>query len=980
MCTYPRNAPFALPVLTTALALLTTALPGSSASAALPDTATLKTWIEAMKASPQGPFERIRWFCKDGTVLPPKAYACRPHGGGVQHGEWTEKAKSMREGGWPIATVYATVKPDPFIGANADLATLDQMLVERFLIGVDDGWILRGARSYRGALQIEDEEVGSKQLILAMLADPNWLEPSRFFRLREAARLLPLPRGDEATASKVRAMALQLADKDKPFTPIRAKIHNAPDAGDAAKVRAYAAKKAPAGMKKDYEALAAAIDRLYSAAGAAKTLEKAAGAITDPTVAAQLQQAAGQLGTATTPTARLGVLAKTLAMLRDAVPKVTTPEDRLRLLETSLELEDDTYTTGTKLLADIGKANRRQRLAWLRDNAYALYGVGFISRRHVAGVEDSVKRIESNPNLSVDDYRAELRYLARAPEWSSRWLEFSFGEAVHRWTEIEPLSVLFPQDRMRGSPLLFYGAVVDSLSLDANQLAGIEHDLFGKRVGSGLRALNPGLTSGGLVAGDGQVPRGGFSLAGVYLLPESIAELPRVSGILTMGEGSSLSHLQLLARNLGIPNVVVGEEHLPSVRKHNGEEVVLAVSPMGVVQLVEHSPKWDELFGKEDLSSGVVIKPDLEKLDLKPALVELSMLRATDSGRLAGPKGANLGELKHHFDDRVPPGFVISFGIFRKVLDQPLRAGGPSVWEWMQTEYPRLDKLQGADRDREVAEFLATLREWIKNVDPGPAITNAIRSGLKKLGPDGSFGAFVRSDTNVEDLPGFTGAGLNLTLFNVVGYDNIIQAVQEVWASPFEERSYGWRQSNMEDPEWVLPSVVVQKSLPSEKSGVLVTVDVDSGETGWLTVAVNEGVGGAVEGQASESLKISTATGQAQFLAQATAPRRMALNPKGGITKPRATGTEAVLTPDEIKQLVQFSKIVGSQFPSLQDEAGNYLPADVEFGFLDGRLNLLQIRPFVESSTAQRSAYLGTLDAAFAERGKVLVNLDGVPK
>jgi hypothetical protein len=888
----------------------------------------------------------------------------------------------MRDGGWPIATVYATVKPAPFIGANADLGTLDQMLVERFLIGVDDGWILRGARSYRGALQIEDEEAGSKSLVLAMLSDPSWLEPARFFRLREAVRLLPLPRGDEATASRVRALALQLADKDKPFTPIRAKIHNAPDAGDAAKVRDYARRKAPAGMKKKYEDLAAQIDRLYSAAGAVVTLEKAAGAISDPTVAGQLREAASKLQGSGSDSDRLQVLSSTLDMLRNAVPRVPSPEDRLLLLETSLELEDDVYTTGTKLLASLDKANRRQRLAWLGDAAHALYGVGFVSRRHVDGVEDSIKRAESNPSLSVDDYRAELRYLARAPEWSSRWLEFSFGEAVARWKEIEPLSILFPQDRLRGSPLLFYGAVVDSLSLDANQLAGIEHDLFGKKVGSGLRALNPGLTHGELVAGDGEVPKGGFSRDGVYLLPESIAELPRVSGILTLGEGSSLSHLQLLARNLGIPNVVVGEEHLGTVRERDGKEVVLAVSPMGVVQLVESNVEWETRFGSgsEEAQSGLVIKPDLEKLDLKPSLIPLTKLRAVDSGRLAGPKGANLGELKHHFGDRVPDGFVISFGVFRQVLDEPIRPGGPSTWEWMQQQYPRLEALSGEEQEREVAKFLKTLREWIVNVDPGEGLKQGIRMALDKLGPDGSFGAFVRSDTNVEDLPGFTGAGLNLTLFNIVGYENILQAVKEVWASPFEERAYGWRQSNMEDPEWVLPSVVVQKSLPSEKSGVLVTVDVDSGEAGWLTVAVNEGVGGAVEGQASESLKIATATGEAQFLAQATAPRRMALSSTGGIHKPRATGTDAVLKPSEVQQLVAFSRVVGQQFPSLQDENGNYLPADVEFGFLEGRLNLLQIRPFVESSTAQSSAYLSQLDAAFAERGRAVVNLDGVPK
>ncbi len=40
------------------------------------DSETLKQyrqWIEQMKTAPRGPFKNIRWFCKDGTVLPPKA-------------------------------------------------------------------------------------------------------------------------------------------------------------------------------------------------------------------------------------------------------------------------------------------------------------------------------------------------------------------------------------------------------------------------------------------------------------------------------------------------------------------------------------------------------------------------------------------------------------------------------------------------------------------------------------------------------------------------------------------------------------------------------------------------------------------------------------------------------------------------------------------------------------------------------------------
>jgi hypothetical protein len=966
----------ALPI----LSLLALVAGPAAATAPAAGGADHRAEIEVMKANPRGPFERIRWFCKDGSVLPPKAYACRDHGGGVQHGERNAEAKRLRGQGFAIANVYASLDPTPLLGANADLDLLGQLLMERFLIRVDDGWIFRGARSYRGALQAEDEEAGAKALMLAMLGDPAWLAPPRFARLREAARLFPLPRADEASAARVRAQALELAEKDKAFTPLRAKIHNVPDAGDAAKVRDYARRKAPGSLKGRYEKLAADIDELYASGGAADSLEQAAKRVSDPALGALLRESASGAGQKDAG-ARYRSLAETLARLRDEVDASgRSPEDRLVLLETSIALEDDAYTLGTQLLETMSQRNRRQRLTLLGDTAAALYGIGFITARHLDGVRASLGRIDA-PGLTVDAYRGELRFLARGPEWSGRWLEFNFGETVASWLALEPKAILFNQDRLRGSPLLFYSAVIDGLNLDANQLAGIEHDLFGTRVGSGLRALNPGLTRGALVAPETpEPPSGGFSRDGIYLLPESTAELPRVNGILTRGEGSSLSHVQLLARNLGIPNVVVGNEHVPTVTGRNGQDVVLAVSPQGVVQLNEDGPKWDRVFGEEKVGGELVIKPDLEKLDLGAAMIPLSKLRARDSGRLSGPKGANLGELKHHFGDAVPEGFVITFGVFRQLLDKPIRPGGPKTWDWMRSEYPRLAKLQGAEQEREVAKFLKTLRDWIARTDPGPGFRQGLKLGLERLGPDGTFGVFVRSDTNVEDLPGFTGAGLNLTVFNIVGYENVLAAIKQVWASPFEERSYGWRQNNMQEPEYVFPAVVVQKAFPSEKSGVLVTVDVDTGAKGWLTVAVNEGVGGAVEGQAAESLKIDATTGEVRFLAQSTAPRRSQLNPRGGIDKVPTTGTDAVLTPGEIQRLIQFSQTVGDTFPSLQDEQGGHLPADVEFGFRNGQLTLLQIRPFVESKSAQKSGYLSQLDARFAQRGQARVDLQGVPK
>jgi hypothetical protein len=182
----------------------------------------------------------------------------------------------------------------------------------------------------------------------------------------------------------------------------------------------------------------------------------------------------------------------------------------------------------------------------------------------------------------------------------------------------------------------------------------------------------------------------------------------------------------------------------------------------------------------------------------------------------------------------------------------------------------------------------------------------------------------------------------------------------------------------MTNPEYVFPAVVVQYSFPAEKSGVMVTADVETGDLGILSVAANEGVGGAVEGQAAESLRIDTRSGEVRFLAQATAPLRTVLPPGGGFLKLPASGSAEVLTPGEIEQLIRTSTDV-SRFPTLRDEDGNSLPADIEFAFKDGKLALLQIRPFVESKSAQRNRYLSDLDAGFRERSAESVDLAGIP-
>ena len=106
----------------------------------------------------------------------------------------------------------------------------------------------------------------------------------------------------------------------------------------------------------------------------------------------------------------------------------------------------------------------------------------------------------------------------------------------------------------------------------------------------------------------------------------------------------------------------------------------------------------------------------------------------------------------------------------------------------------------------------------------------AVRFNASMGKPLGSVPVFIRSDTNMEDLKDFTGAGLNLTVVNVMSERDIHQAIRDVWASPFTERSYRWRQRYLTNPENVYPSILMLQSINAEKSGVMITTGIATNE------------------------------------------------------------------------------------------------------------------------------------------------------
>jgi hypothetical protein len=170
------------------------------------------------------------------------------------------------------------------------------------------------------------------------------------------------------------------------------------------------------------------------------------------------------------------------------------------------------------------------------------------------------------------------------------------------------------------------------------------------------------------------------------------------------------------------------------------------------------------------------------------------------------------------------------------------------------------------------------------------------------------------------------------------------------------------------------------KSVPSDKSGVMVTADIDTGQSGWLTIAVNEGVGGAVAGQTSEELRINVADGTVRLMAHATDPYKTVILKKGGMAQVPASGTQAVLNPENIQVLMDFANTVPDRFPILRNVQGEPVPADIEFGFYQEKLVLFQIRPFLESSRARQNLFLNRLDQPLKEKYAKKIDLDDIPQ
>ncbi|MDX1504057.1 MAG: PEP/pyruvate-binding domain-containing protein, partial [Thermoanaerobaculia bacterium] len=599
---------------------------------------------------------------------------------------------------------------------------------------------------------------------------------------------------------------------------------------------------------------------------------------------------------------RLERLSAALAAVGEGIGAAGDGSARLALLDLSVALERETVRAAFERLTEpLTRADLLRTALQLTD---AAFGVGLLSSGERAALSERLTPLLVTDEAASADYLAAVRALRRSAPWALATVRYTFGEALVRYVALEPLAARFADELLRGSPVLPLAEATTRLAADADAISGISHRLFGRSYG-GLLALNPGVARGPLrVVEPEAAETAALSREEIVVLPLTVSDLDPVAGILSLGEGNLLSHVQLLARNLGIPNATVSPVAAPALAAGAGRAVLLAVGTDGSIVLEE----WDALPAevRERIAgaqrepragAGPLLAPTPDLGVVRP--LGLEELRATLAGRVVGPKAANLGELAALFPGRVEQAVALPFGIFAAHVGGGREAPkGRIERAFAEHRAGRLDEVA-------LAAELASVRAAIAATPLSAELRSRLERELgERFGPAGSYGVFVRSDTNVEDLPGFTGAGLNETVPNVVGLEPLWAAVSRVWASVLSPRAVAWRSTILANPEEIYSSVLLMKSVPATKSGVLVTADlVERGE--GLTVATAWGVGGAVDGEAAETLVLRP-DGDVRLIGEAKAPYQRRLASKGGVEWiPAPKGP--VLTPAERRALVELA-------------------------------------------------------------------------
>ncbi|PRX42614.1 phosphoenolpyruvate synthase [Planifilum fimeticola] len=246
-----------------------------------------------------------------------------------------------------------------------------------------------------------------------------------------------------------------------------------------------------------------------------------------------------------------------------------------------------------------------------------------------------------------------------------------------------------------------------------------------------------------------------------------------------------------------------------------------------------------------------------------------------------GGKGANLGEMAKA-GLPVPPGFCVTTAAYRRITDEL-----QEMERWLN----ELNRLQPDQLD-EICALAQKIREGIRSVTIPTPIRESILQAWTRLGTDHAFA--VRSSATAEDLPAASFAGQQETYLNVQGEEQLLEAVKKCWASLFTDRGIVYRIRNGFDHKSVSLSVIVQRMVYPEVSGIMFTADPVTGHRRTVSIEAGFGLG--------EGLVSGIVTADLYKVRDEEIIEKQIANKDKGVYAVAGGGTEVRELPSELRQ------------------------------------------------------------------------------
>ncbi len=294
---------------------------------------------------------------------------------------------------------------------------------------------------------------------------------------------------------------------------------------------------------------------------------------------------------------------------------------------------------------------------------------------------------------------------------------------------------------------------------------------------------------------------------------------------------------------------------------------------------------------------------------------------------LVGGKGLHLGELSKIQGIQVPEGFCVTTAGYQKAVEQN---------EMYQALLDQLTLLKVEDREQ-IGEISRKIRQIIMEVEIPSDVVEAVTDYLSQFGEEHAYA--VRSSATAEDLPHASFAGQQDTYLNIIGKQAILQHISKCWASLFTDRAVIYRMQNGFDHGHVYLSVIVQRMVFPQASGILFTADPITSNRKLLSIDAGFGLGEAlVSGLVSaDCYKVQ----DGEIVDKRIATKKLAIygRKEGGTeTQPIDPGQQKTqtLTDQQILQLARIGRQIEAYFGC---------PQDIEWCLDDDTFYIVQSRP-----------------------------------